>query len=178
MVLSVLFVADKEGVRRYHAALPRAMYGNDELHRETCSCPSNKQPNRGFCPATRRVELWNHCPRLRREAVHSEELVHLMQEELCLKWILELPLPRLDAALEELRWLHPQSLDDLLEDEARDLMERCVYEYPRTVCVSCVSFVSNLAAFASRLCISRPALKMYLVMIAQDALTVSLLFFA
>ena len=49
----------------------------------------------------------------------------VLQEELCLKWILALPLPRLKEVLGELRWLHPQELQDLPEDEAESLMTRC-----------------------------------------------------
>ncbi|CAN0340256.1 unnamed protein product, partial [Laminaria digitata] len=46
------------------------------------------------------------------------------QEELCLKWILALPLPRLKEVLGEIRWLHPQTLEDLPPDEAESLMTR------------------------------------------------------
>ncbi|CAM9459830.1 unnamed protein product, partial [Ectocarpus sp. 8 AP-2014] len=46
------------------------------------------------------------------------------QEELCLRWILELPPARLKRVLGELRWLHPQSLQDLPESEAAALMSR------------------------------------------------------
>ncbi len=46
------------------------------------------------------------------------------QEELCLRWILELPPARLKEVLAELRWLHPQSLEDLPDDEADELMSR------------------------------------------------------
>ncbi|CAN0044904.1 unnamed protein product, partial [Ectocarpus fasciculatus] len=46
------------------------------------------------------------------------------QEELCLRWILELPPARLKSVLGELRWLHPQSLQDLPESEAAALMSR------------------------------------------------------
>eukprot|EP00904_Undaria_pinnatifida_P007954 jgi/Undpi1/4289/HiC_scaffold_17.g07655.m1 len=46
------------------------------------------------------------------------------QEELCLKWILALPLPRLKEVLGELRWLHPQKLEDLPAEESESLMTR------------------------------------------------------
>lgn len=49
---------------------------------------------------------------------------HESQEELCLKWILELPVPRLVTVLKELRWLHPGTLEDLTQDVAADLMAR------------------------------------------------------
>ncbi|CAM9254539.1 unnamed protein product, partial [Ectocarpus sp. 12 AP-2014] len=46
------------------------------------------------------------------------------QEELCLRWILELPPARLKRVLGELRWLHPQSLQNLPESDAAALMSR------------------------------------------------------
>ncbi|CAM9508860.1 unnamed protein product, partial [Scytosiphon promiscuus] len=45
-------------------------------------------------------------------------------EELCLRWILDLSPNRLKEVLRQLRWLHPQSLEDLPEDEADELMSR------------------------------------------------------
>eukprot|EP00752_Nemacystus_decipiens_P006630 g5961.t1 len=46
------------------------------------------------------------------------------QEELCLRWILELPSAKLEEVLGELRWLHPQALEDLPDSEAAELMSR------------------------------------------------------
>lgn len=43
---------------------------------------------------------------------------------MCLRWILELPPPKLEEVLGELRWLHPQVLEDLPDSEAAELMSR------------------------------------------------------
>lgn len=43
---------------------------------------------------------------------------------MCLRWILELPPAKLEEVLGELRWLHPQSLEDLPDNEAAELMSR------------------------------------------------------
>lgn len=58
------------------------------------------------------------------KSVSSNFMCVFLQEELCLRWILELPSVMLKEVLGELRWLHPQSLEDLPDSEADELMSR------------------------------------------------------
>lgn len=92
------------------------------LQEESCVSGGSMLPH---TPTTQRlpasVFLFSFPPNF--PAFHSCFLFRL-QEELCLRWILELPYARLKEVLAELRWLHPQSLEDLPESEANELMSR------------------------------------------------------
>lgn len=55
-----------------------------------------------------------------------------------MKWILALPVPRLKEVLLELRWLHPQSLEDLHDEELTELLARCLlYFVAADACALC-----------------------------------------